>query len=327
MTLKPSEYQLKSRLGPWREGLSAVASRESDFLASLYDGWSQHMAADPDMELTALRRLFEEWHVSALEPKSVCYAEADAGGVPALWCMPNDCAHDRVLLYTHGGGLVVGSRHTHRKIAGHLAKATGIRALVLDYRRAPEHRFPAQLEDTLRAHRWLLSQGFASEHIATGGDSAGGNLAISSALRLAEDGFVPPVAVVAFSPWLDMELQGESLQTRAHSDMLVNKSLLEAMIAMFLGDAVSPRDPHANPLCADLSRLPPVYVTAGGSETLLDDAQRFAQLARTAGAEVELCVAPGMQHVYQLMAGRAREADQSIIETANWLKPKLGLTV
>lgn len=302
-----------------------MASTESAYLTELYRDWSARMAAEPEMGLPALRDLFEEWHQPTVEPEGVTYAETDANGVPVLWCIPVDAQADRVVLYSHGGGFVVGSRHTHRKIAGHLAKAIGARALVVDYRRAPEHPFPAQLEDCVTAYRWLLDQGIAHDHVVTCGDSAGGNLAISVALKLRDDGDPLPAGLIPMSPWLDMEHKGETLDTNAATDALVQRPILEAMSAMFLGSNGSAIDPLANPLYADPSGLPPIYLTAGGAETLLDNAQRFAAKAREAGVDVTLDEVPEMQHVFAFLAGRAPEADSSIADIASWARPRLGL--
>lgn len=301
-----------------------MASAESGYLSDLYRDWSTRMAAEPEMGLPALRDLFEEWHLPTVEPEGVTYADVEADGVPALWCIPVDAAADRVLLYSHGGGFVVGSRHTHRKIAGHLAKAVGCRALVVDYRRAPEHPFPAQLDDCVRAYRWLLDQGIAPAHIATCGDSAGGNLAVSVALRLRADGDPLPAALIPMSPWFDMEHKGETLDTNADTDALVQRPILEAMSGMFLGQDGSPVDPLANPLYADPAGLPPIFINVGAAETLLDDAQRFAASARRAGVDVTLDVVPEMQHVFPFLAGRAPEADRAIAEVAAWVRPRLG---
>ncbi|HEY9414934.1 MAG TPA: alpha/beta hydrolase [Pseudonocardia sp.] len=302
-----------------------MTSTESKYLADIYAEWLGRMTAEPEMQLPAMRDLFEQWHLVTGEPTDVTYEEVDADGVPSVWCVPKGCATDRVVLYTHGGGFVVGSRHTHRKLAGHLAKAIGCRALVVDYRRAPEHPFPAQLDDSVRVYRWLLAQGIEAGHIATSGDSAGGNLAISVALKLREDGDPLPAALLPMSPWLDMEHKGETLESNAATDALVQRSVLEGMSAAFLGADGSATDPLANPLYADPAGLPPIFMNVGGAESLLDNAQRFEAIAKRAGVEVRLDVADGMQHVYPFLAGRAPEGDKAVNDMADWVRPKLGL--
>ena len=302
-----------------------MASRESQHLKDLYGGWVERMAAQPEMDVATLRDMFEAWHLSTVEPTGVTYEEVDAGGVPAMWCIPTGADPSRVLFWTHGGGFVVGSMHTHRKVAGHLAKATGARALVIDYRRAPEHPYPAQLEDALTAYRWLLGQGVQPGHIATTGDSAGGNLATSMVIRLRDQGDPMPAAIMPLSPWYDMEGKGETLDSRAEVDVLVQREILQGMATMFLGEGGPATDPLANPLFADPTGLPPMLIQVGDHECLLDDSVRFAEGARSAGVDVTVEVEPEMQHVFHFLAGRAPEADKAIDRLAAWVRPKLGL--
>jgi acetyl esterase/lipase len=300
-------------------------SQQSAALSTLYQSWVQRMAANPQMDIDTLRDLFEEWHLPTAEPTGVTYEEVDAGGVPAMWCIPQDCAADRVVIWAHGGGYVVGSMHTHRKVAGHLAKVIGCRALVLDYRRAPEHPHPAQVEDAVEAYRWLVSsQGIDPAHIATTGDSAGGGLCTSMVLSLRDQGDALPAAIMPLSPFYDMEGTGESIATNAEVDVLVKKDILAAMAGMFLGGA-SPTDPLANPLHADVAGLPPMLIQVGGHEALLDDSTRFADRARAAGVDCTVEVYPAMQHVFHFLAGRAPEADEAIAAMARWVRPLLGL--
>jgi acetyl esterase/lipase len=302
----------------------AMASEESGYLTSLYSNWSERMAADPEMDLTPLREMFETWHLATAEPEGVTYAEVDAGGVPAMWCVPEDCAEDRVLVYCHGGGYVVGSMHATRKLAGHLAKAAGTRALVVEYRRAPEHPHPAPVEDAVTAYRWLLDEGVRPEHIATTGESAGGNLCTTMALELRDVGDPLPAAIMPISPWTDMELTGDSLDRNASTDTLVQRGLVEVMRNLFLGDS-SPTDPLANPLYADLTGLPPMLIHASEHEALLDDTRRLAARAEDAGVDVTVHLEPEMQHAYPYLAGRAPEADRAVERIGEWVRPKLGL--
>jgi acetyl esterase/lipase len=301
-----------------------MASPQAEQLKTLYSGWAERMAAQPDMDLPTLRDMFESWHSATAEPEGVSYAEVDAGGVPAMWCIPEGAAQDRVLIWTHGGGYVVGSMHSHRKVAGHLAKAAGTRALVIDYRRAPEHPHPAQVEDAVTVYRWLLGQGIQPGHIATTGDSAGGSLCTSMVLKLRDDGDPLPAAIMPTSPWYDTEGKGETLDSRADVDVLVQRDILMAMAGMFLG-AGPASDPYANPLYADPKGLPPMLIHVGDHECLLDDSRRFAKRAKGAGVDVTVEEYPEMQHVFQFLAGKAPEADDSIRRMAEWVRPKLGL--
>jgi monoterpene epsilon-lactone hydrolase len=297
-----------------------MASAESDFLRAMYQDWSDRMVANPDMTISDLRALFVEWEKTTLEPQDVTYKSDTVGGVEAIWAYPVGCDKSKVLIYTHGGGFAVGSSSSHRKLAGHVAKALGVSVLVLDYRLAPENPFPAQVEDAVSVYKALLADGVAAKNIGTIGDSAGGNLAISSVLKFRELGLELPGCVIAFSPWLDMELTGGTLQSNEATDALVSVGILEAMRGMFLGEGGSPTDQIANPLKSDFAGYPPLYVNAGGDETLLDDARRVADQATAAGVRTTLSVVDDMQHVFPFLAGRAPEADAEIAKIASWYK-------
>ncbi|MHC1559384.1 alpha/beta hydrolase [Actinomycetospora sp. C-140] len=296
-------------------------SAGSDTLRTLYADWTEIITSTPDLTTRLFRSVFDEWHQATREPEDVTYAEETIGGVPGIWTFPVGADRTQVLLYTHGGGFAVGSASSHRKLAGHVAKALGVTAFVLDYRRAPEHPHPAQVEDGVAVFRALVDRGVRPEDITTIGDSAGGNLAIAIPLALREQGAPLPGRVIAFSPWLDMENTGESLVTNAATDALVTVPLLESMIAGVLAEGrIHPRTPLANPLHADLTGLPPLYLNAGDAETLRDDAVRCAARAEAAGVDVTLSVVDDMQHVFPFMAGVASEADDEIAAIAAWYR-------
>jgi acetyl esterase/lipase len=282
------------------------------------------MAANPDLDIVSLRSLLDEMHGLATEPTDVTYEDVEAGGRPALWANPLGAAQDRVILFIHGGGFIAGSINCHRKLAAHLAKASGCRALITDFRLAPEHPFPAQLDDCVAAYRWLLEQGFQPGHIATAGDSAGGNLATAVCLKLRAEGEPLPAAIIALSPWYDMEADGPSMIANADRCAIGRRQTYERISAMVL-KGHSAKDPLANPLYADATGLPPIYLSGASEELLLDNSERFAAVARKAGVHVTVDIAEGMHHVYEFMAGRAPEADKAIADIAAWLRPKIGL--
>lgn len=292
-------------------------------LKDLYTQFSGRMAAEPPMDLSGLRDMLDSLQSLASEPTDVTYADVDAGGVHAILVTPAGARTDRVIVYAHGGGCVTGSSGSHRKLAAHLAKAAGIRAIVPDYRLAPENPFPAQIEDLLTVHRWLRSEGYAPEATAVAGDSAGGNLSISTALKLRELGEPLPAAIVAFSPWLDMEVVGETLKTNADSDVLITPDVSGMMAGMYLGET-PPTEALANALHADLAGLPPLFASAGDAEALQDNAEKIVAQAKAAGVDATLELQPGQQHVYPFMAGRSKEADETITNAAVWLKARLG---
>ena len=296
-----------------------MVSQESDYLRALYQNWSDRMAANPEMDIEAFRALFDEWAKPTMEPEGVSYKSDCVAGVDAVWALPIDADRSKILIYTHGGGFSVGSSASHRKLAGHMAKALGATALVLDYRLAPENPFPAQIDDVVGVYKALLAGGFNAEDITTIGDSAGGNLAVASVLKFQQLGLPLPASVIAFSPFIDMQLGGTTLVSNDASDALVKRPLLEGMAGMFLaGQAAT--EPLANPLYADFSGYPALYINAGSVETLLDDAQRLHALATEAGVNSTLSVVNGMQHVFPFLAGRAPEADAEIQKIAAWYK-------
>lgn len=299
-----------------------VLRDEPDCLRQLYADWTERMAAHPEMSMADMRALFDEWHKAAAEPTDVTYAAGELGGVPGIWCKPQDADASRVILYTHGGGFAVGSADSHRKLAGHLAKALGAHAFSLDYRRSPEHPFPAQIEDATAAYQALLADGHSAQNLVTAGDSAGANLAIATVLKLRADGVELPGAIIGFSPWLDMEHTGATLEANAGTDALVSKEILQGMSGMFLGeDADANRiNPLANPLYADLTGMPRMYLNSGTHETLQDNAELLAKNAQNAGVDCTLNVLEGQQHVFVSMAGRARVADDEISRIGQWYR-------
>ena len=301
-----------------------MASPQAQQLKKTFREFREASFANPDATLEEMRANAVGCGELTSEPDGVRSESVDAGGVPAQWIIPDGAAEDRVLQYVHGGGYVLMSAETHRKMVGHIAKATGCRALNVDYRLAPEHAHPAAVEDSVTAYRWLLDQGFEPAHIAISGDSAGGGLCIATALKIRDLDLPLPAAIVPISPWTDMEGTGESMKTRADVDMIVSPDAIMQLSGVFLGGA-DPRDPYAAPHHADPAGLPPTYIQVGDEEVLLDDAVRFADKAKQAGVDVTLEIFPEMQHVFQIAAGNLPEADEAIAKIGAWLRTKLDL--
>jgi epsilon-lactone hydrolase len=295
-----------------------MASKESAAVRDLYLGWTA-------ARIKGERQDDERWGDLTAEPRAVDYVETDAAGLPALWAIPKGSSEDRVLLCMHGGGFIGGSIYTHRKLFGHIAKAVGARALSFDYRLAPDHKHPAQVDDATAAYRWLLEQGIEPSRVAFTGDSSGGGLTVTAQLRAREQGLPLPAAAMPFSPWTDMEVAGASYRSNWAKEAFFYREVVQGLVAAYLGEGGDPRDPLANPLCADLAGLPPMYIQVAGDETLLDDSRRLAERARAAGVEVRLDVFPDQQHTFQMAAGRAPEADEAIRKQADWVRPMLGL--
>lgn len=301
-----------------------MSIRTAQDLRDAYRKFSEAALSNPNASLADMRANAELFGEMTSEPAGVSMEKVDAGGVPALMLTPDGAQTDRVLQYTHGGGYVFCSAASHRRLAGHIAKATGCRALVLDYRLAPENPHPAAVNDAVTAYRWLLAQGIKADHIALAGDSAGGGLVVATLLKLRDEGIPQPAGAVPISPWADMEGSGESMQTRAAVDMCVQKPGIQQLGALFLAGK-STRDPYASPVHADLKGIVPMYIQVGDEETLLDDSVRLAHRALDAGVETKLEIYPEMQHIFQICAGNLPQADVAIQRMAVWLKPRLGL--
>jgi monoterpene epsilon-lactone hydrolase len=234
-----------------------------------------------------------------------------AGGRPAEWLSPPDAAPDRVILYLHGGAYCIGSCASHRELAARLAGAAGARALVVEYRLAPEHRFPAAVEDAVATYRWLLDRDVAPGRIVLAGDSAGGGLAVATLVALRAAGAPLPAGAAMISPWADLAGTSPSLRTRAEADPWLTPERLAQRASLYLGDA-DPRAPLASPVYADLRGLPPLLILAGGDEIVLDDAARLAERARAAGVPVALEVYAGMWHVWPLWAADLPEGERAV---------------
>jgi acetyl esterase/lipase len=236
----------------------------------------------------------------------------NAGGVKAEWITANNAAPDRVILYLHGGGYVMGSIDTHRELVARLSKAAQARGLVLDYRLARENPFPVAVDDSITAYRWLLAQGYKPERIVVAGDSAGGGLAVSTLLALRDIGSPAPDDAVCISPWVDFEAEGESMKSRAKQDLLVSREMILNLARMYMGEKGSLREPLAAPINASLNDLPPLFIQVGNTEVLLDDATRLADSAQGAGVDVTLQIWDEMPHVWHLAAPILPEGQEAI---------------
>lgn len=248
-----------------------------------------------------------------------CKAEpVDAGGVPAEWVTaPN--AGELTVLYLHGGGYCIGSLDSHREMCGRISRAAGARVLSLDYRLAPEHPFPAAVEDAVAGYEWLLGHGVPPAKTVIAGDSAGGGLTFATLIAIRDRGLPLPAGGVGISPWTDLALTGESMSSRAALDPMVQGDGVGEMARAYLAGADA-RTPLASPLYADLAGLPPLLIQVGTSETLFDDSIRFDARARTAGVEVSLRPYDDQVHVFQMFAGMVPEARAAIEEIGQFVK-------
>src|SRR6516165_11668957 len=248
------------------------------------------------------RQRRKDMDARALEYKiapDVTVEPVTANGVRAEWTSTPSDARDAALLWLHGGGYVIGSLDSHRHLVSEAGRAARAWALALDYRLAPEHPFPAAVEDAVSGYRYLLARGIRPGRIAIAGDSAGGGLVVAAMLAIREAGLAQPACGWCISPWVDMEGIGESMSSRAAADPMVQREGLIEMAKLYLG-AADPRSPLAAPIYADLRGLSPLLIQVGAAETLLDDAIRLAKVAGATDVRVDLQVWPEMVHVWHL---------------------------
>jgi len=242
-----------------------------------------------------------------------------AGSVSGEWVSAPGAAQDRVILCLHGGGYTMGSSKATHVLAANFSAASGCRVLVIDYRLAPEHPFPAALEDTISAYRWLLQQGIRSDRIVLAGLSAGGGLALSALVSLRDAKIDLPAAAVLISPWTDLAGTGKSVGTRAKADPWLTDEMNQYHAALYAGGK-DLRHPLISPLYADLHGLPPLLIHVGTDEIMLDDSTRIAEQARNAGVEATLDVWEGMWHVWHAFASRLPEGKKAIEQIGQFIR-------
>ena len=284
-----------------------MPSPEAEQLAAMF------RAAPAPLESPSVEQLRANMESMAVlggpEPGTVS-EPVDAAGVPAEWITGPGASRDRAILYLHGGGYVIGSIATHRGVVSRLSAASGASGLALDYRLAPEHPFPAAVEDAVAAYRWLLGQGIAPGRIAIAGDSAGGGLTVAALVALRDAGDPLPACAVTFSPWADLALEGASMDERDAIDPMVHRPGIQQMADWYLAGQ-DPRHPLASPIHADLAGLPPLLIQVGTAETLYDDAVRLAIRAIEGGIAVTFEPWRDLFHVFQLF-GMLPEAQQAV---------------
>ena len=244
-------------------------------------------------------------------PKGIQVVKEIADGVPAEWLIPPGVSAGRVVLYLHGGSYVAGSINSHRSLAANIAIASKARALIIDYRLAPEHPHPAAVEDAVTAYQWLLNNQADPRHLAVVGDSAGGGLTLALLISL-RDGKVPlPAAGVCLSPWTDLAFSGESWKGKAAVDLVIYAYKELEFARMYLG-GLDAKTPLASPLYADLKGLPPLLVQVGTDEVLLSDSTRLVDRAKQAGVNAVIDEWEKMQHVWQFAAGFIPEGRRAV---------------
>jgi monoterpene epsilon-lactone hydrolase len=244
-------------------------------------------------------------------------------GVRGEWLVPKDVDGDRVLLYLHGGGWFMGSPRTHRALVADLARGARFRAVSLGYRLAPEHPYPAALDDCVLAYEWLLASGIHPNRLVVSGDSAGGNLALALLLRLRDAGTPLPAGAVLLSPFTDLGLTATSHATRKALDPYLALADLEPMVSRYVGEA-DRMGAYLSPLFADLRGLPPILIHVGDHEVLLDDSVRLGERAAAAGVEAQTVVWPGMMHVFHNLAPFVPEANRANRQIVHFIRTQTG---
>jgi len=248
----------------------------------------------------------------------------DVAGLTSEWLTPQTPAQGKVILYLHGGAYIMGNFATHRQLASYFARACQVQTLLPEYRLAPEHPFPAAVEDALSIYGALRDDGYTPEDIVIAGDSAGGGLAMALLLSLRDAGEPMPAGAVLFSPWLDLTGSGESMKTHVKRDPWFDPGEL-AIMARYYCKEIEFEHPLVSPVFADMAGLPPIYIQVGEDEILLSDSTRIAEKIEKAGGDVKLEIWPGMWHVFQVFVHQMPESGEAIRKIAPFVREKLGI--
>jgi monoterpene epsilon-lactone hydrolase len=291
------------------EGMQNVINMLKQFQESMQE----------ERSVKASRDRLEQIAASEPLPDDVKCEQVDAGGIPAEWIFTPEVTESNVIIYLHGGGWIAGSLNSHRNHVARISRASNIRVLNIEYSLAPEHPFPAGLNDCVIAYKWVLSLGIKPDKVIIAGDSAGGNLTLASLIKLRDEGTPLPIAAVCLSPLTDGTLSGESYKTRANFDPVLTPEGVEFMISQYV-EKKERKNPLVSPLFADLHGLPPILVHVGTAEILYDDSIRFAERAEEAGVDVTLEVFEDLIHVFHVFGGLAPEGQEGANKVGKFVK-------
>jgi acetyl esterase/lipase len=293
----------------------------SEQMTAIAEAMRANRTEGPAPSVAAQRQAMESMQAALPVPEDVTIEDLRIDGRPARWVAAPGARPECAVLYLHGGGYVLGSLDTHREMMARVSGATQARVLGIDYRLAPEHPYPAALDDAVAGYRWLLERGLEPTRLLIAGDSAGGGLTVATLVKLRELGVPRPAAGVLFSPWTDLTGSGDSVRTRAAADPMIRPEMLATLAAHY--HAATPAShPLVSPLFADLGGLPPLLVQVGEDEILLDDATRLAARAQAAGVTVELTVWSGAFHVFQMFP-QLPEAAEALAQVARFARERL----
>jgi acetyl esterase/lipase len=282
------------------------------------------LAASPaNMTIDELRQMYDGLGGQFPTAADVTVTSTTVNGVPAEWTVSPAAADDKVVLYLHGGGYVIGSILSHRHLASEIGRAAGTKSLAIDYRLAPEHPFPAAVDDALAAYRYLLEAGYKPGNIAISGDSAGGGLTVATLLAAKAAGLPQPACGFCISPWVDLEAVGGSMKSKSAEDPMVQYEALAAWAGLYLNGADA-RTPLAAPMYGDLTGLAPLLIHVGSAETLLDDSVRLAGIAGAAEVPVQMEVWPEMIHVWHFMHPILGDARKALAGAGDFIRARMG---
>jgi len=276
----------------------------------------------PTDHIPSKRAGWEEMAARLKPAQDVRLRHATVSGIDCDWLVPSGCEESSVLLYLHGGAYIMGSSRTHRAMVSYIAKEAGMRALLPNYRLAPEYPFPAGLDDCVAVYRALLDGGTPPERIAIAGDSAGGGMTMAVLLSLRDAGIPVPAAGCLLSPWLDLAAAGESIHSRADKDPWFNPHDMPIIVAYYCREK-QVRLPLVSPVYADVHGMPPLLVQVGDHEILLSDSTRMVDKINAAGGQATLQVWPDMWHVFQYFIGKMPESMRAIEDLGAFLKLQL----
>jgi len=277
---------------------------------------------DGSGDVQTVRKAFNELMAQVPVAPDIRQKPVEVGGVAGVEVTIQGSATERVILYLHGGVYVIGTATASVPLVGDLVRRAGAKGITLDYRLAPEHPYPAAVEDARAAYEGLLAKGFAAGQIALAGESAGGGLAVAALLALREAGVPLPSCAYLMSPYVDLTLSGETLAEKAEVDPLLTPEALRARVPDYVGGADA-SDPNISPIFADLHELPTLLIQVGSHEILLSDALRLAGRAAICDIPVTLDVTPGVPHVFQAYAGLLDEAGAALDRAADFLNARL----
>ncbi len=302
-----------------------MPSPESQQLRAIFFAMKNQPPPPLDVQRRNLDEMAERISGGAVQlPTGMQVETVSSAGIVADWLIPTEAAPDRAMLYLHGGAYTLGSRRSHRSIVANLAQASGMRALLPEYRLAPEHPYPAAVEDATAVYRWMLAQGLPPSGIVVAGDSAGGGLTLALLLTLRDAGYPMPAAAVLLSPWTDLAGTGKSVVDRADLDPWLSGAGLAAAGQVYAGSH-DVREPHISPVYADLHGLPPLLIHVGSDEVLYDDAARVAEKVRATGGAVDFVEWDGMWHVFQSLGDFLPEAREAIAQIGIFARVQTGL--